>query len=407
MSSGSGGEVWLRPDIWGWPAGELSRASCEAHGSAWWPGSRGPSHRRQLLGNLDVLAHDLAEPLARDGLQLHELVRDPIQASAMLREQRDGLEVALVRNAADCVVDLGAELLGVAGAHEATLVDCDGAHVRHAELRDHGASHALHLLQVAARAARDLGAPEDDLLRGAAAERAGDARLHGVQGDEALVLVRREPGQALGLAAGHQGDLVHRVVVRQQRAHECVACFVVGDELLGGVVGQRAALKAGDDAVRRVVDLLLRDLLLVPARSEDGRLVHKVLEVGPAEAGRAPGHIRELYLICNPFVFQVHLQNLLTALHVWQANCYAAVEAARPKERIIQNIRAVGGCHDNDTRVSLKPIHLSEDLVQRLLPLIVPAAHAGAALPPDCINLVDEDDAGRLLLGLLEDIPDA
>ena len=42
--------------------------------------------------------------------------------------------------------------------------------------------------------------------------------------------------------------------------------------------------------------------------------------------------------------------------------------------------------------------HLAGHLIQGLLALIVAAAHAGAALPTDGVNLIDEDDAGSFLL---------
>ncbi len=37
-------------------------------------------------------------------------------------------------------------------------------------------------------------------------------------------------------------------------------------------------------------------------------------------------------------------------------------------------------------------IHLAENLIERLLALVVPAAEAGAALPADGVDLVDEHD---------------
>ena len=46
-------------------------------------------------------------------------------------------------------------------------------------------------------------------------------------------------------------------------------------------------------------------------------------------------------------------------------------------------------------------------MVERLLALVVPAAQAGAAVAPDGVDLVHEDDAGRVLLGLLEQVADA
>ena len=57
--------------------------------------------------------------------------------------------------------------------------------------------------------------------------------------------------------------------------------------------------------------------------------------------------------------------------------------------------------------LQLEPVHLDEELVQRLLPLVVPAAEPGAAAAAYGVDLVHEDDAGRRLLGLLEEITHA
>ena len=49
-------------------------------------------------------------------------------------------------------------------------------------------------------------------------------------------------------------------------------------------------------------------------------------------------------------------------------------------------------------------VHLHQQLVQRLLALVVAAAESGAALAADGVDLVDEDDARAVLLGLLEQV---
>src|SRR6202012_206935 len=45
--------------------------------------------------------------------------------------------------------------------------------------------------------------------------------------------------------------------------------------------------------------------------------------------------------------------------------------------------------------------------VERLLALVIAAAEAGAAMTTDRIDFVDEDDAGRVLLRLLEHVAHA
>ena len=48
----------------------------------------------------------------------------------------------------------------------------------------------------------------------------------------------------------------------------------------------------------------------------------------------------------------VHLEDLLPALHVRQANRHAAVEAPRPQQRVVQDVAAVRGRHHDDAAVA-------------------------------------------------------
>ena len=66
----------------------------------------------------------------------------------------------------------------------------------------------------------------------------------------------------------------------------------------------------------------------------------------------------------------------------------------------------VGGDQDH-AFIGLETIHLDQQLVEGLLALIIAAAEAGAAMTADRVDFVDEDDAGRILLGLLEHVANA
>ena len=54
-----------------------------------------------------------------------------------------------------------------------------------------------------------------------------------------------------------------------------------------------------------------------------------------------------------------------------------------------------------------KPSISTSKLVERLLAFVVTAAEAGAAMTADRVDLVDEDDAGCVLLRLVEHVADA
>ena len=57
-----------------------------------------------------------------------------------------------------------------------------------------------------------------------------------------------------------------------------------------------------------------------------------------------------------------------------------------------------------ETVVRFEAVHLDEQLVQGLLAFIVSAAQASATVAAHSINLVDEDDAGRVLLALFKQV---
>ena len=100
-------------------------------------------------------------------------------------------------------------------------------------------------------------------------------------------------------------------------------------------------------------------------------------------------------------------EDALAALHVGTIDDDAAIESAGAEQRRIEHVGTVGRRDEDDAFVRLEAVHLDEQLVQRLLALVVTAAEAGAAMTADGVDFVDEDDAGRVLLALLEQVADA
>src|SRR4051812_48931043 len=95
------------------------------------------------------------------------------------------------------------------------------------------------------------------------------------------------------------------------------------------------------------------------------------------------------------------------ALAVGAVDDDLTVEAARAQQRRVEDVGTVGGGDQDDVVLHLEAVHLDEQLVERLLALVVTAAEAGAAVASDGVDLVHEDDAGRVLLGLLEEVAHA
>ena len=136
--------------------------------------------------------------------------------------------------------------------------------------------------------------------------------------------------------------------------------------------------------------------------------VADVGDVGTRKTGRLTRQKIAVDLLVQFQVTHVNGENLGPFVHVGQADVDLAVETAGSHERLVQNIDAVGGRQHDHARIGLEAVHLGKQLVERVLPLVV-ARKSGvlAAGATDRVDLVDEDDAGRLLLGLLEQIAHA
>ena len=81
------------------------------------------------------------------------------------------------------------------------------------------------------------------------------------------------------------------------------------------------------------------------------------------------------------------------------------VEPARPQQRRVEHLGPVGRGEHDDALGHVEAVHLGQQLVQRLLALVVGhrRARAGPALA-DGVDLVDEDDRGRPLARLGEQV---
>ena len=143
------------------------------------------------------------------------------------------------------------------------------------------------------------------------------------------------------------------------------------------------------------------------ARRQQRALVHEVREVGTRHARRATRERRHVDVVGDRLVPQVHAENAFAAAQVGRVDDDLPVETPRTQQRRIEHVGAVGGGDEDHAVVRLEAVHLDEQLVQRLLALVVPAAQAGAAVATDGVDLVDEDDARRVRLALLEQVAHA
>ena len=194
----------------------------------------------------------------------------------------------------------------------------------------------------------------------------------------------------------------------QVELHHGVAGLVIGDlPLLHVGHHARLAFRPHDHALHALLHFAHRDRLLVAAGRQDGRLVDQVLQVSAAEAGGDAGDGLQLDIRGHRLALGVHAQDIQPPLDVRIVHHHLAVEATRAQQRRIEDVGAVGGCDDDDVRALLEAVHLDEDLIERLLALVVAAAQASAAMAAHSVDLIDEDDGRGFRLGALEQVTHA
>ena len=123
--------------------------------------------------------------------------------------------------------------------------------------------------------------------------------------------------------------------------------------------------------------------------------------------GRAGGERVEVDRGRERLALRVHLEDLAAAVAVGPVDDDLPVEAARAQQRRVEDVGPVRGGDQDDVVLHLEAVHLDEQLVQRLLALVVAAAETRAAVTADGVDLVHEDDARRRLLRLLEQVAHA
>src|SRR5262245_8573671 len=360
---------------------------------------RHPEKPRDLLA-VERLA---LQERARQRVQLHQVGLDHLAGPGSTVGD-DALDLRVDQDRGVLTVVLGARHFPPEEDVLLALAERERTHpVRHAPFADHLPGHLGRLLEIVAGAGRAL--LEHDLLRRSTAEQDRDAVDQILLRVVVLVVRRQLLGQAQRTAAGDDRHLVQGVGARQQVGDQRVAGFVIRDGLLLLFRNDHGAtLHAHQDFVLRVLEVDHLHDLLVLTRSQEGRLVDEVGQVRAGESRRAARQHLQLDVGRERDAPGVHPQDLLPPLDVRAGHDDLTIEAARTKQRGIEDVRPVRRGDQDHAFVGLEAVHLDQELVQRLLPLVVAAAEPGTAMAPDRVDLVHEDDAGRVLLALLEQV---
>ena len=100
----------------------------------------------------------------------------------------------------------------------------------------------------------------------------------------------------------------------------------------------------------------------------------------------------------------MNLEDLFHTLDIGQRHDDLPVETTGPKQCGVEDIGTVCRRNQDYPFIRFKTVHFNEELIERLLPLVVAASQTCAPVTSHRIDLIDEDDTGGVLLALVEEI---
>ena len=171
------------------------------------------------------------------------------------------------------------------------------------------------------------------------------------------------------------------------------------------------ALRAEHDPLERVGEVGLAAPVSCSRRAASSAAsLTRFARSAPTMPGVVAAMRAEVDVVRERHVARVHAEDRLAAVAVGRLDGDAPVEAARAQQRLVEHVGPVRRRDHDHAGRRVEAVHLGEDLVQRLLALVVAAAEAGdarRARAADRVELVDEDDRRRRLLRLLEQVAHA
>ena len=156
-----------------------------------------------------------------------------------------------------------------------------------------------------------------------------------------------------------------------------------------------------------LLQLETADRRFLVARRQDGGLVKEIGEIGAREAGRLPRHDVEVDVLGERLVRGVEAQDGAPAVEVGRVDRDPPVEAAGAEQRRVEHVWAVSGRNHDDGTVGIEAVHLDQQLVEGLFAFLVGADLRAATPAAERVDLIEEDDARCIFLGVLEEVAHA
>ena len=199
---------------------------------------------------------------------------------------------------------------------------------------------------------------------------------------------------------------MYRIGAGQRQRHQCMPHLVIGHGFpLLWIEHAVLLLQTGHDALDGGGEVLQFHSLRLAPRRVQRCFVHEIGQISAGKAGGQRRHLFQIYTLGQGDLLDMDLQDFQATCLVGTVHQHLTVEATGAKQGLIEDLRPVGGCKDDQPDRAVEAIHFGEQLVQRLLTLVVSTDRSsGTACATQSIQLINEDDRRRLRTRLFEQV---
>jgi len=159
------------------------------------------------------------------------------------------------------------------------------------------------------------------------------------------------------------------------------------------------------DPVNRIRKSCLSTIVLFFLAAISAASLQTLAISAPEKAGSLFCQETYVKILLDLYWPQMHPEDSIPLLEIGKFHMYLAVKSSCTEQCPVKYICTVCGCQNNHTHICSKPSISVRSWLRVFFAFIVSSeVRIPAASPADCINFIDEYDAGSLLLGLLEKI---
>ena len=157
---------------------------------------------------------------------------------------------------------------------------------------------------------------------------------------------------------------MHRGTVALTCCHQCVSHLMIRDDALL-VDGNCSILSlvSGNDNLHALLKICLSHKCTALTDCPQCAFIDDIGELCTAGTGSCASDGVKVNITSKLYILCMNLQDCHTALQIWKLYRDPPVKTARSKECLVQRLRTVGCCQNDNTLAAIKAVHLGQQLV--------------------------------------------